>query len=59
MNSKRPTNSELRLGRLEVEDAKRVLHPGILELFHRKNKPGKDAPTPRPDDPATDGDSPS
>jgi hypothetical protein len=56
MNTKRPTNSELRLGRLEVDDAKRVLQPGVLELFHREAKPDEDEPIARDDDAATDED---
>jgi hypothetical protein len=59
MNAKRPTNSELRLGRLEVDDAKRTLKPGILELFHRKAEPDEDAPIARDLDASTDPESPS
>ena len=44
MNAKRPTNSELRLARLEVEEAERTVRPGILELFHRTTQPDENAP---------------
>jgi hypothetical protein len=44
MPEKRPTNSELRLGRLDEEDAQRTKVRGILELFqHREPEPGEDA----------------
>lgn len=53
MGEKRPTNSELRLSRLDEEDARRVPERGILELFgNRKPEPDENAP------PARDGDSP-
>jgi hypothetical protein len=59
MNTKRPTNSELRLGRLEVDEAKRTRQPGILELFHRETQPDEDAPITRDDGTATDQRPPS
>jgi hypothetical protein len=58
MNAKRLTNSELRLGRLEADEAKRTRHAGILELFHRKAQPDEDAPIARDDDAATRKESP-
>lgn len=54
MNTKRPTNSELRLGRLEVEDLQRTREPGVFELFPRETKPDEDAPIARDDDAAAD-----
>jgi hypothetical protein len=42
MGEKRPTNSELRLSRLEEEDPPREDDHGILELF--------EAPEPPPDE---------
>jgi hypothetical protein len=59
MNAKRPTNSELRLARLEVEDAERTERPGILELFHRTTQPDEDPPSPREDEAETPEDGPS
>jgi len=51
MGEKRPTNSELRLDRLEKEDALREEERGILELFERPSEePDEDAPMER--DPA-------
>ena len=51
MSEKRPTNSELRLNRLEEEDSHRVQEPGILELFHdREPEPDEDAPLRRDED---------
>jgi hypothetical protein len=48
MGEKRPTNSELRLNRLEEEDAKREEEPGIYELFDDPDaEPDEDAPLER------------
>jgi hypothetical protein len=46
MAEKRPTNSELRLQRLEAEEAERVEEKGILEIFDRD----EDAPLTRDGD---------
>jgi hypothetical protein len=53
VNAKRPTNSELRLARLEVEDAERIVRPGILEIFHRTTQPDEEAPIVPEDESAT------
>jgi hypothetical protein len=51
MGEKRPTNSELRLNRLDEEDSQREHEPGILEIFHdRKPEPDEDAPLGRDED---------
>jgi hypothetical protein len=48
MAEKRPTNSELRLDRLEKEQALRDEESGILELFDDPAKePDEDAPLER------------
>jgi hypothetical protein len=45
MGEKRPKNSELRLSRLEDEEAEREKQPGILELFDDTTPPpDEDAP---------------
>jgi hypothetical protein len=45
MSEKRPTNSELRLNRLEEEDSQRERGRGILEIFDdQKPEPDEDAP---------------
>jgi hypothetical protein len=60
MGEKRPSNSELRLGRLEEEDSQREPERGILELFRRaKPNPDVDAPLQRDEDAAPEHDSPS
>jgi hypothetical protein len=60
MGDKRPTNSELRLAKLDEEDAQREPHRGILELFRRpKPKPDVDAPPQRDEDATASPDSPS
>jgi hypothetical protein len=59
MNTKRPTNSELRLGRLEGDDLQRIRQPGIFELFHRETEQDEDAPIARDDDATSSPDSPS
>jgi len=44
MSEKRPTNSELRLNRLEEEDSQREPERGILEIFDdQKPEPDEDA----------------
>jgi hypothetical protein len=46
MGEKRPTNSELRLGKLDEEDAQRTKVRGILELFQHREpeaEPDEDA----------------
>jgi len=51
MAEKRPTNSELRLSRLEEDDARRGPDPGIFELFHEPEPAAdEDAPLARDDD---------
>ena len=51
MGEKRPTNSELRLNRLDEEDSQREHEPGILEIFDaRKPEPDEDAPLRRDED---------
>jgi hypothetical protein len=51
MAERRPTNSELRLARLEGDEARREAQPGILELFDRPEPPpDEDAPLARDDD---------
>lgn len=52
MERKRPTNSELRLSRLDEEESRRERERGILEIFGDR-KPGPDGDAP----PARDGDS--
>jgi hypothetical protein len=48
MGEKRPTNSELRLNRLDEEDAKREEERGIYELFDDPAaEPDEDAPLER------------
>ena len=48
MGERRPTNSELRLGKLEEEDAKREKKRGILEVFaDPPAEPDEDAPLER------------
>ena len=48
MAEKRPTNSELRLSRLEEDDPPREEGHGILELFERPEPPpDEDAPLQR------------
>jgi hypothetical protein len=60
MNAKRPTNSELRLSRLDDEDSQREPQRGVLELFARPEpKPDADAPPKQDDDAAAPPDSPS
>jgi hypothetical protein len=55
MPEKRPTNSELRLGRLDEEDAQRTKVRGILELFHHHEpEPDEDAPLVRDEDAGAD-----
>jgi hypothetical protein len=59
MGEKRPTNSELRLGRLDEEESEREKKPGILELFDDpKPKPDEDVPH-GPDEDAPLGRDPS
>ena len=51
MAERRPTNSELRLARLEEDEARREDQPGILELFdHLEPLPDEDAPLARDND---------
>jgi hypothetical protein len=51
MGEKRPTNSELRLNRLEEEDSHREHEPGILEIFDdQKPELDEDAPLRRDED---------
>ncbi len=51
MAERRPTNSELRLARLDEDEARREDQPGILELFdHLEPPPDEDAPLARDDD---------
>jgi hypothetical protein len=60
MGDKRPTDSELRLGKLDDEGAQREPRRGILELFRRpKPKPHVDAPLQRDEDATASPDSPS
>jgi hypothetical protein len=60
VNTKRPTNSELRLGRLDDEDSQRKPERGILELFRRpKPEPDADAPLRRDVDAVALPDEPS
>ena len=60
MNAKRPTNSELRLSRLDDEDSQREPQRGILELFARlEPKADADPPPKQDDDAAAPPDSPS
>ena len=60
MAEKRPSNSELRLGRLDEEDSQREPERGILELFRRpESNPDADAPLQRDEDAAPPQDSPS
>jgi hypothetical protein len=60
MNAKRPTNSELRLSRLDDADSQREPQRGILELFRRpKPKADADADAKQDDDAAAPPDSPS
>ena len=48
MGEKRPTNSELRLSRLEREDSRRERERGILEICDdRTPEPDEEAPLPR------------
>jgi hypothetical protein len=51
MNERRPTNSELRLSRLDDEDARREKEQGIFELFPKEELelPDEDAPLARDD----------
>ena len=44
MGEKRLTNSELRLGKLEEEEAKRERARGILELFNKGEPQQDEAP---------------
>ena len=56
MAERRPTNSELRLAKLEEDEARREAQPGILELFdHLEPPPDEDAPLARDDDAQTPG----
>jgi hypothetical protein len=51
MSEKRPTNSELRLSRLDDEDSQREPELGILEIFgDRRPEPDEDAPLGRDED---------
>jgi hypothetical protein len=47
MGDKRPTNSELRLSRLEEEESLLERERGILELFDDEREPDEDAPLKR------------
>jgi len=60
MSERRPTNSELRLSRLDDEESEREDEPGILELFDQPEAvPDEDAPVTRDDDARPSSDSPS
>ncbi|HVS84939.1 MAG TPA: hypothetical protein VHD91_04855 [Gaiellaceae bacterium] len=50
MAERRPTNSELKLRRLEDEEPKPADDRGILELFEDSAQPDEDRPLARDDD---------
>ena len=49
MTERRPSNSELRLRRLESEEPPADEERGILELFEEQKTPDEDAPLARDD----------